>query len=222
MLSSLFALDAELGRALVSLRGLFDSGMEEVNEEAAALLEEVRLMVLFVGHLLTDEIGGETPVIPEGITSTCETSQGPEIIAKMGNVVNSLARLAEFQANKISTSPASPLFSPLLGSQLLWFFARFCPPYLLPNPSLYSNIEANPLYTSFFGSHQAAQEFINTCTSICVLYLTSWPSEPEVVASATKLLFALCRGSIRAGLEGSESWNRLAGGEKSVDQPPLC
>lgn len=220
LLESLSALDVELGRALVSLRGLFESGMGEVNEEAAALLEEVRLMVLFVGHLLTDEIGGETPVIPESITSTCETSQGPETIAKMGSVVNSLARLAEFQANKISTSPASPLYSPLLGSQLLWFFTRFCPPYLLPSPSLYSNIESNPLYTSFFGSHQAAQELVNTCTSIAVLYLTSWPGEPEVVASTNKLLFALCRGNIRGGLEGSEGWKRLAGGKSGIDLHP--
>ncbi|GMH75897.1 hypothetical protein TrST_g29 [Triparma strigata] len=208
LVKCLGGLNIELTRALGNLRGLFERG-GEVGEEAAGVLEEVRVLILFVGWLITDETAGETPIIPEAIVEACASQQAQQIASTITQIVTSLSNLSSYQAMKISTESASPMYSPLIAQQLMWFFDRFCRVYLMPNPRLYDGLEQSILYKDNFGLEANAQALIDVCTKSAVLYITSWPSEVDVVEGAVKMLEGLCGGRIRGGLTRSEGWRNL-------------
>ena len=85
--TSISCLEVEISKVLGNLRLLFDSNSPTVTPDAAALLEEARLLVLFVGHLLTDEPNGETPLIPESILRACEPAN-PKCAATATSIFN--------------------------------------------------------------------------------------------------------------------------------------
>ena len=135
--SSLSCISTLLQSCLPRLQSLFGSDANDVTPEAAALLEEARLLIVCTCHLLTDDCSGETPIIPEGVLNSCSQSTTTSTGMKHGsteynsntiqitNMVNSLMSLDEFQTSRIAVNPHNPNLSPLLIKTLLWIFMRF-------------------------------------------------------------------------------------------------
>ena len=113
------------------LQALWDSpSSNAVSPEAAGVLEQSRLVTLYIGHLLTDENEGETPVIPDSIVSVCQSNQvASDAIA---SAIQIIQQFAEYQVSKIISNPSDQRLSPLLAKTFLWFFNRWAPAYILP------------------------------------------------------------------------------------------
>lgn len=103
--SALVCLGGLLQQCLSSLKLVFESvgtngTTQEVTPDVAALLEEARLLLLCVCHLLTDDNAGETPMIPEAIVRASSVSESPstyETCHAITSLVSSLMSLAEFR-----------------------------------------------------------------------------------------------------------------------------
>jgi len=200
--SALVCLGGLLQQCLSSLKLLFESvgtngTTQEVTPDVAALLEEARLLLLCVCHLLTDDNAGETPMIPEAIVRASSVSESPsayETCHAITSLVSSLMSLAEFQASKVTQFPADPRLSPLLAKTLLWFFHRWAPAYVLPSTVEYnaSGSGENGVL-SIWNSGESSQQAVALCISLCLHYHCSWPQEKQVQEEAASLLLALSK-----------------------------
>ena len=215
--NSISCLEAEISKALSSLKMLFDSNNPDVTPDAAALLEEARILIMFADHLLTDSSPGETATIPSSILEACAPSSpgATNIVGSIGTLIGGLMSLAEFQASKITTTPSDPNLSPLLGEQLTSFFNAFAASYVVPNLRDYDStmLDANsPLMANLFGVEATACRFLEFAVSLATHYFCFWPQEKDVIKSSTDLLTVICKNQgTRKLLSNSDSWKKLAG-----------
>ena len=208
--SSLDCIASLYQRVLQNLQALWEaSHSSDVNPAGAALLEEARLLTMALGHLLTDNNAGETPVIPESIIICC---QGDAYTTNaIASSVQTIMALAQAQAGKIALNPHNATLSPLLASAFLWFFNRWAPAYILPIE--YGSTDGSPsLIVSVWGPGDTANQAIAFCASLCLHYQCSWPQEKQVQERASNLLHQLSkRGKeIRSLLVGSPSFQQIA------------
>lgn len=195
---------------LQNLQALWElSHSSDVTSAGAALLEEARLLTMALGHLLTDDNAGETPVIPEAIIICC---QGDAYTTNaIAIAVQTITTLAQVQASKIARYPQSTTLSPLLASAFLWFFNRWAPAYILPIE--YGSTDGAPsLIVSVWGPGDTANSAISFCASLCLHYHCSWPLEKKVQESASHLLLQLCKrgAEIRSLLVCSPPFQHIA------------
>lgn len=208
--SSLECLSSLFQPVLQHLQPLWEiSEVTEVNAEGAALLEETRLLTISLGHLLTDDNSGETPVIPESIMIFCQgnASTASAILA----AVQSIMTLAEVQARKIAVNPRDSKLSPLLATAFLWFLNRWAPAYILPID--YGSTDGNPSQIlAVWGPGDMASQAIAFCSTLCLHYQCYWPQEKQLQENAAKLLVQLSkRGeNIRNILVASPSFQQIA------------
>jgi len=206
--SSLSCLSALFQSCIPRLQNLFATEGHDVSPDAAALLEEARLLIMCACHLLTDNSSGETPLIPEAILNACSQPMNSSHAFKTGSddyaqstmaiaqIINSLMALAEFQASRIAVNPHNPHLSPLLAKTLLWFFTRWAPPYVLPSSSEY---DAQRLESGKDGilatwsAQDSSQQTISFCMTLCLHYLCYWPQETQVQEGCAELLSALAK-----------------------------
>jgi len=125
--SSIALLNNMMQDCLPRIYSLFSSTIgSEITAEAAALLEEVRLIILCANYLLTDDCSvGEIPSIPEAIIYACHKNNAT--CASMTTLISSFMNLANEQASGISVKPSDPRLSPLIGQTLLTFLKRWTP-----------------------------------------------------------------------------------------------
>lgn len=185
------------------------SHSSDANPACAALLEEARLLTMALGHLLTDDNAGETPVIPEGIIICC---QGDTYTTNaIATSVQTIMTLAQLQAGKVALNPQNTTLSPLLACSFLWFFNRWAPAYILPIE--YGSTDGAPsLIVSVWSPGDTANQAISFCASLCLHYQCSWPQEKQVQEMASNLLHQLAkRGKeIRSLLVASPSFQQSA------------
>jgi hypothetical protein len=195
---------------LQNLETLWNSpGLTEVNAESAAILEEVRLLTLSLGHLLTDDNSGETPVIPESIIISCQGSESTT--NSISSAVQSILAVAQVQAAKIVANPHDTTLSPLLASTFLWFLNRWAPAYILPVDYGSTDGEPSPIL-AVWGPGESANQVSTFCATLCLHYQCYWPREKQVQENATALLLHLAnRGDkVRALLVESRSFQQMA------------
>jgi hypothetical protein len=166
------------GSTAPALKALWEGGAPADEGHAVALLEEARLIVLCAGHLLCDEAGGETPVIPDAVMSAAK--EQPALLGSIQNIANGLIGLAELQASRIPSGQG--YLSPLLAHQFLWFFTTFSTVYVLPDLSLYDSalLNTSGFSSSLFGTSAAAASFIEFSVTLTSHYSCLWQQEKQV------------------------------------------
>jgi len=178
-----------------------------VSGEAAGVLEQSRLIILYMGHLLTDENSGESRVIPDSILLACQDNQATT--EAVISAVQMLQQFAEYQASKIAANPSDQRLSPLLAKAFLWFFNRWAPSYILP--SIYGASTTPSTITQAWLSEERAQQSISFLITLCLHYNCYWSQEGQVQENTAYLITSLAkRGSkMRLAMVASPSFRQL-------------
>lgn len=217
VLASMSTLSEMFQQCMPRLLSLFEgAGMGgDMTPDMAVILEEARILLLFVGHLLTDDCVGETPSIPESIVNACRPSRGVETsescASSIVTLIGALQSVAEAQATKVAAYPADPRLSPLLAKTLLWFFCRWAPAYILPTSDEYSDTTGGGILSTY-SKPEIAQPVISFCSTLCLVYFCHWPQEKEVQDECTSLLLALAKKGafVRGLMVNSPSFEKIA------------
>jgi hypothetical protein len=206
--ASLSCLTAFFSDLVPKIQSLWDAPTTiEVSPEAAGVLEQSRLMTLYIGHLLTDENAGETRVIPDYILLACQDNQAAT--DAVVSAVQMLQQFAEYQASKIAANPGDQRLSPLLAKSFLWFFTRWAPSYILP--SVYGSSTTPSTITHAWSSQERAQQSISFLITLCLHYNCYWSQEGQVQDNAALMILSLAkRGSkMRLAMVVSPSFRQL-------------
>jgi len=191
--ASLSCLSAFFNEMVPQLQALWESPTTTaISAESAGVLEQSRLVTLYIGHLLTDENAGETRVIPDSIVLACQDNQvsADAVIS----AVQLLQQFAEYQASKIAANPNDQRLSPLLAKTFLWFFNRWAPSYILPLAYGASTTPSN--ITLAWSNPERVQQSISFLITLCLHYNCYWSQEGQVQENAALLLLSLAkRGS---------------------------
>lgn len=204
--NSLGCLSSLFQSVIPQLRSLWDSQSVDVTPDGATVLEETRLLTMCIGHLLTDDNSGESPVIPESIVAAC---RGDETTTNaIAGASQSVLSLAELQASKIATNPQDPRLSPLLATSFLWFLNRWAPAYLKPaNYGTAADVKPS-LILATWSSEEASQQVVSFCATLSLHYQCFWPQERQVQDGAQSLILSLAKrgNNIRSQLIASPSF----------------
>jgi len=190
--SALSCLSSLFGTTLPRLQGIWgnnDTNGNVVTPEASALLEEARLLIMYVSHLLTDNNEGESPSIPDAVLLSCRDNEA--LVGDLSAAVQTLLQLANLQSQAIAKEPNNRRLSPLLATSFLWFSNRWVPSYVYPVDYRQSGT-ANRLVKEW-STPETASQIISLCINLCVTYQCYWPQEKTVQASVSKLLLSLAR-----------------------------
>lgn len=193
---------------LARLEIVWKNSCEEISAESAAVLEETRLLTLYIGHLLSDNPEGETPSIPPLILSSCKAN--PTVAAGVTSAVESLLELIRLQQQFLMTSANNAALSPMLAKTFLWFLIRWIPAYVDPIDATGPSYTDNKLILDWVAR---ADQTVQFCTTLCVTYLCQWPLEPLVQDTVQSLLLTLARNGgskLRVRLLGSPAFHELA------------
>lgn len=186
-LSSLFQ------QLVPQLQSLWNGNEGTVSPEAAGLLEESRLVTMYIGHLLTDENAGESPQIPEAVIEACRKGTDKASTAHaIVSAVETLKQFAQFQVSKIAINPADPRLSPLLAKSFLWFLNRWAPAYILPVGYSTEQSLTSAIVKSW-SSPEAVQASVYFCITLSLHYNCYWPHERQVQETAASLLLSMAK-----------------------------
>jgi len=199
--NAITSLSALLNQCLPQLKTLFEAQRQavttaqgEISPDAAALLEEARLLVVCITHLLTDDNEGEAPMIPTSIIRACFNNEG--LVSAIGTCLTSLMQLAEYQASLVSVSAEDPRLSPLLAKTLLWFFDRWAPAYVLVSGTPADNSNDDAAVSGIaraWSTQEPASTAVAFCLTLCLHYHCYWPQEHQVQGAATSLTLKLAK-----------------------------
>jgi hypothetical protein len=205
--ASLGCLSGLFSQLVPQLQSLWDAQVGYVTAEAAGLLEESRLVTMYIGHLLTDENEGETPVIPDTIVGTCQDNQA--VTDSVVAAVQTLQQFAEFQASKIAIHPSDPRLSPLLAASFVWFLNRWAPAYVLPAD--YCNSTSPSTISVAWVTSERVDHSVSFLLSLCLHYTCYWPHERQVQENVATLLLSLAKrcSKMRLALVVSASFRQL-------------
>ncbi|KAG7367414.1 hypothetical protein IV203_030085 [Nitzschia inconspicua] len=199
--ASLACLLGLFSRLIPQLQSLWNCQVGAVTADAAGLLEESRLTTMYIGHLLTDENSGETPVIPDAILATCQDSQ--QTTETVASAVRTLQEFAEFQASRIAAHPSDPRLSPLLAKAFLWFLNRWAPAYILPTE--YGNSATQGSIVLPWSYPEQAKQSVSFILSLCLHYNCCWPQERQVQDVAASLILSMAKACSNLRLAMVES-----------------
>lgn len=205
--ASLNCLSALFQQLIPKLQALWDGNVGVVSPEAAGLLEESRIVTMYIGHLLTDDNAGETPVIPDSIIIACQ--EGDAVTNSIMSAVQTLHQFAHFQAVKIAAHPSDPRLSPILAKSFLWFLERWAPAYILPVD--YGAAKMPSSILKAWSSTEAVQEAVSFSVTLCLHYHCYWPHERQVQDNAAILLLSLAKrcSKMRLAMVSSPSFRQL-------------
>lgn len=203
--AAISCLSTLFGRTFPQLCTIWDeTNTDQVTPHVAGILEEARLLILSIGHLLTDTNIGECPSIPDSIIVACQDTE--TLTTEITSVLQALIMLSNIQIQKIGQYPNHPRLSPLLGKTILWFFTRWVAAYIYPidycnTSSLQSSSSTiqNRLVREWT-NHDKSLNVIQFCITLCFQYQCYWPLEKPVQELASKLLMTLAKrtGPIRS------------------------
>ncbi|CAJ1938974.1 unnamed protein product [Cylindrotheca closterium] len=205
--AALACLSASFQKIVPQLQALWNGAAGGVSPEAAGLLEESRLLTMYIGHLLTDDNEGESPQVPDFVVNACE--RDPSVTNSIVQAVSTLNQFAQFQVTKIAANPSDLRLSPLLAKSFLWFLNRWAPAYILPLG--YSELTNKSPILAAWSSAEKIQEAVYFCLTLSLHYHCYWPHEGQVQESATALLFSLAKRctKMRLAMVSSPSFQQL-------------
>ena len=186
--ASLSCLSASFSEMIPRIQALWDSPTSNaVSADAAGVLEQSRLVALYIGHLLTDENEGETRVIPDAIVLACQSNQ--VVADAVVCAVQLIQQFAEYQVSKIIANPSDQRLSPLLAKTFLWFFNRWAPSYILPDP--YGSSTTPSTIALAWCNAEKVQQTISFLVTLCLHYHCFWSQEGQVQENAVSILPSL-------------------------------
>jgi hypothetical protein len=186
--SAIACLSSHFTRTMPQLQGFWEK-TGDVTPEIAALLEQCRLLSMYISHLLTDDNEGETPAIPDAVIISCSSDQN--LSADIAAAVQALVKFADAQVNKIAQEPSNARLSPLLAVSFLQFLTRWAPAYVYPADYGGSPTAAQNRIMQVWSTKESAQQVLSFCVHVCLFYQCFWPHENHVQLKAANLLLAL-------------------------------
>jgi hypothetical protein len=201
--AAIACLSAMHGQTMPRLQSLWE-GQGEVTPDIAGLLEEMRLLTIYVSQLLTDDNKGEQPDIPEAVIFSCESN--PDLAGKIISAVEAILQFADAQVRKIALNPSNLRLSPILANSLLSFMERWAPAYLYPQ-SYENSSSTNPIVHAW-STPDKAREAVNFVLSLGTSYQCYWPQEKQVQEEVSRLYLSLARrrGNLRSILVASPAF----------------
>jgi hypothetical protein len=182
-------------------------GSGEVTPETAALLEQARLLNMYITHLLTDNNHGETPSIPDAVIIACKDNPG--LAAEISSAVQAVFKFADAQVRKIAENPSNRRLSPFLASSFLLFLNRWAPAYICPVDTASSR--GSNLHLQEWSAPDKAQQAVSFCISLCLHYQCYWPLEQQVQEHVGDLLMSLAKRGpvVRALMVASPAFHQM-------------
>jgi hypothetical protein len=204
--AALSTLSNLFGSTLARLQIVWKNSGEEISAESAAVLEETRLLTLYIGHLLSDNPEGETPSIPPLILASCKSDESAA--ALVTGAVEALLELIRFQQQFLLSNNKNAALSPMLAKTFLWFLIRWIPAYVDPIDVTGPSYTENKLILDWV---TRADQTVQFCMDLCMTYLSQWPLETLLQDSVFSLLLMLARNGskLRRRLFGSSSFHEL-------------
>ena len=201
---------------LNKMKMLLESSATTMSADAAALLEETRLVLICISHLLADDSEGETPMIPERIEYTLQESHNIDNIDESTSVPNliintmqSVMTLAELQAMHLIQNPNNVHLSPLLASTMLNLLSNWAPAYIMPR---FQIIDRNGADVYYWNQENNCQQVLHFCVTLALHYYAYWPQETQVTDAASSLLQSLAKRrehNLKKNLLQSQSFEKL-------------
>jgi hypothetical protein len=101
------------------------------------LLEQSRILTLYVSHLFTDSNKGKSLSIPDAVMIACRGQE--TLVAEIASAVQVLLQFADSQLLRIAKDPSNRRLSPLWAKTFLSFLDRWAPAYIYPAENAASN-----------------------------------------------------------------------------------
>lgn len=204
---------------------LFSERLSKLNQgrgiiDPTETLEEIYSLLLIIGHVLADEVEGETPLVPNAIqsqfTDVMEADKHP-VVALSSLIIRFCEQCLDLQTRET-------IFSPRLMESVVWFLSRWSSTYLLhPEEIITTNCygkehdnefqsqHTRKVIYSFFGEHDQGIPILDIIIRISATTLLSYPGEKDLHAvTCNQLLHALVRQKhICKQLVALDSWRNL-------------
>jgi hypothetical protein len=188
--ASLSCLVNMLSQTTPKLLILWQGGCD-ATAETAGLLEECRLLCMYLSYLLTDDNKGETPAIPGAVLIAC--AENNALAAEVAVAVDALFKLAEAHSNKIAENPNNRCLSPILAQSFFWFLYRWAPAYIFPQD--YGSVNSSNLIICEWSNPQKAQQIISFCAYLSLQHQCYWPQEKQLQYLSNQLMTSLAKRS---------------------------
>ena len=217
-------LEGRIGRLHGQIQRIASQGYREIDTLLGDLFEDVHWVVLIAGNVLSLDVDGETALIPSEVmqhsiqqAGSIDVSKSLEVLASPGKpasdipghessdhvlrLVGAVFRLGEIEKRCVEAGLVS-LWSPEIGSTIMWFLRRWSLTYLATQEGYYQEMSI-ALCTAFGRDTEGAAWTVNFLLEKILSNLTQFNSEPAVVEDTIKLLVSLadCKEKCQAVLK---------------------
>ena len=212
-------LEGRIGRLHGQIQRIASQGGRDIDPVLSDLFEDVHWVVLIAGNVLSLDVDGETALIPSEVmhhsihqAGSIDVSKSLEVLASPGQpaadipghessdhvlrLVGAVFRLCEIEKRCVEAGLVS-LWSPEIGSTIMWFLRRWSLTYLATQEGYYQEMSI-ALCTAFGRDTEGAAWTVNFLLEKILSNLTQLHSEPGVVEDTIKLLVSLadCKGCV--------------------------
>ena len=216
-------LEGRISRLHGQIQRIAAQGGREIDPVLGDLFEDVHWIVLIAGNVLSLDVDGETALIPSEVmqysinqAGSIDVSKSLEVLASPGQqaseipghessdhvlrLVGAVFRLSEIEKRCLEAGLVS-LWSPEIGSSVMWFLRRWSLTYLATQEGYYQEMSI-ALCTAFGKDTEGAAWTVNFLLEKILSNLTLLNSEPAVVDDTIKLLVSLadCKEKCQAVL----------------------
>ncbi|XP_063954401.1 exportin-4-like isoform X1 [Lytechinus pictus] len=206
------------------------------------IFEDVHWLTLITGHLLADDFHGETPIIPEqlirysqlesqhvntdvtlkvlgSIQDDPSSIPGHEKADKVIRLAAAVLRISEIERRAVQAQ-LGDLWSPQVGSTVVWFLRRWLSSYLMLNESYYQELSI-PLAVCFGKGTEGSNWLTGFLLEKCLSNLSVWSGEHELANDTVDLLVALVEKKERCipALQCESFWTIAK--QHASSSPPL-
>jgi len=217
-------LEGRIGRLHGQIQRIASQGCREIDAVLGDLFEDVHWVVLIAGNVLSLDVDGETALIPSEVmqhsiqqAGSIDVSKSLEVLASPGKpasdipghessdhvlrMVGAVFRLSEIEKRCVEAGLVS-LWSPEIGSTIMWFLRRWSLTYLATQEGYYQEMSI-ALCTAFGRDTEGAAWTVNFLLEKILSNLTQLNSEPTVVEDTIRLLVSLadCKEKCQAVLK---------------------
>merc|ERR1719341_3193503 len=202
-------LEGRIGRLHGQIQRISSQGGREIDQMLSDLFEDVHWTLLIAGNVLSLDVDGETALIPSevmqhsiGQAGSVDVSKSLEVMASPGQpasdipghessdhvlrMVGAVFRLSEVEKRAVEAGLVS-LWSPGIGSTVMWFLRRWSLTYLATQEGYYQEMSI-ALCTAFGRDTEGAAWTVNFLLEKILSNLTQLNSEPAVVEDIIRLV----------------------------------
>ena len=205
-------LESRISRLHGQIHRVSSQGGREIDPVMSDLFEDIHWIVLITGNILSLDVDGETALIPSEVmqhsisqAGSVDVSKSLEVLASPGQpasdipghessdhvlrLVGAVFRLSEVEKRCVEAGLMS-LWSPEIGSSIMWFLRRWSLTYLATQETYYQEISI-ALCTAFGRDTEGSAWTVNFLLEKILSNLTQFHSEAGVVEDTIRLLVSL-------------------------------